>query len=323
MNVGEAFAVSGIDPDSLHPEARFAYPSLLALLERAAVVAGRPSLGLLLGARSDHRDLGLIGDMMASAPTLGDAFRDYIEMQIGYSRSAVVYLQRVEGCHAIGYGLHDVDVTPGRQIHDMVVAIGCNIVRALTGGRVQPLRTLECVSQPDDLDLYRKILKTTATFDQEQTRILLALEDMASPLPGADPARRQEARAALLQMAREGFEDVVAQVRRTLRPRLMLGEVDRETIAGVIGLGPRTLTRRLSAAGTSFESIKDDVRFTIARELLALTRLPIGRVAETLAYSDNSAFNHAFLRWAGMSPSQWRNQQRTGDARTFVSPDAT
>ena len=107
-----------------------------------------------------------------------------------------------------------------------------------------------------------------------------------------------------------GLEDIAAQVRRALRPRLMLDEDDRDAIAQVLGMGPRTLTRRLSAAGTTFEAIKDEMRFTVARELLALTRLPIGRVAETLAYADNSAFNHAFLRWAGISPSQWRSQQK-------------
>lgn len=322
-NVAEAFEGSGLDPCDLKPEARISYPSLIGLMERAAVVSRCPSLGLLTGARSDHRALGVIGELMASAPTLGDALRDYVEMQIGYSRSAVVYLQIVEGDHFIGYGLHDNDVSPSRQIHDLVVAIGCNMLRSLTGGRVQPLRTLECVSRPDDPDLYRKVLKAPATFDQEQTAVLLRTDDMAIPLPGADPARRHELRTAILQMARDGLDDVVAQVRRALRPRLMLGEADRDTIAGVLGLGPRTLTRRLSAAGTSFEAIKDEVRFTVARELLALTRLPIGRVAETLAYSDNSAFNHAFLRWAGMSPSHWRNQQKSDDERALVTPDAT
>lgn len=155
------------------------------------------------------------------------------------------------------------------------------------------------------------MLKTTATFDQEQTGILMRTDDIALPLPGANPARWNELRAAVLQIARDGMDDAAAQVRRALRPRLMLGEADRDTIAGVLGLGPRTLTRRLSSVGTSFEAIKDEMRFTVARELLALTRLPIGRVAETLAYSDNSAFDRAFLRWSGMSPSQWRTRQES------------
>ncbi len=82
-----------------------AIPILAALLERSAVVARCPHLGLLIGARNDHRSLGRIGEMMASAPTLGDAFRDYVGLQIGYSRGAVVYLQNAGDDALIGYGL--------------------------------------------------------------------------------------------------------------------------------------------------------------------------------------------------------------------------
>lgn len=322
VNVAESFAGSGIDPEALDPEARFPYSSVMRLLERSAVVARRPALGLLLGARCDHRDLGIIGEMMACSPTVGDAFRNYIELQIGYSRSAVVYLQNSGGSHIIGYGLHDNDATPNRQIHDLVLAMGCNMVRALSSGRAQPQRALISVSPPDDLTPYRSILGTTVSFDQEQTALLMAPSDMAKPLPGADANRQQTLRAAILRMARADLDDVTAQTRRALRPRLMLGEADRDTIARILGLGPRTLTRRLSVAGTAFEAVKDEVRFTLARELLALTRLPIGRIAETLAYSDNSAFNHAFVRWAGMSPSQWRNQQKSSHATAAVRSGA-
>ncbi|MDR6952391.1 AraC-like DNA-binding protein [Ancylobacter sp. 3268] len=318
----EAFAGSGIEPDQLDAEARFPYPSLIGLLERCATVSGCPHLGLLLGARNDHRALGVIGEMMASAPTLGEAFRDYVGLQIGYSRGAVVYLQRAGDDYVVGYGLYDAGTGHGRQVHDLVVAIGCNMVRALTGGRGQVLRTLECVGPPENMPVYRNLLKTTALFDQEQTGIVLSARDMALALPGANPARRLQLRGAIQLALRGDLEDVAAQVRRALRPRLMLGEADRESVARELGLNGRTLARHLARAGTSFEAIKDEVRFTVARELLALTRLPIGRIAEALSYAANSAFDHAFTRWAGMPPSQWRAAQWTSKSGSAASDGA-
>ncbi|MCK0209888.1 AraC family transcriptional regulator [Starkeya koreensis] len=86
----------------------------------------------------------------------------------------------------------------------------------------------------------------------------------------------------------------------------MTGEADREAVAREMGMGPRTLARHLARSGTSFEAIKDEVRFAIARELLTLTRLPVGRIAEALSYSANSAFDHAFRRWADMAPTDFR-----------------
>lgn len=166
VSLDEVFADSGIAPDQLAPDARFAYPALIHLIERAAQVARCPHLGLLLGARNDHRALGAIGEMMASAPTLGDALRDYVGLQIGYSRGAVVYLQRVDDGFFVGYGLYDAGTRFGRQIYDLVVALGCNMVRALTAGRAQPARALISAAPPENLTPYRSTLRTTAAFDR-------------------------------------------------------------------------------------------------------------------------------------------------------------
>jgi AraC-like DNA-binding protein len=308
VDVPRAFAGSGIEPDQLVPDARFAYSTLAALLERSAVLARCPHLGLLVGARGDHRALGPIGEMMASAATLGDAFRDYVGLQIGYSRGAVVYLQNVGDDFLVGYGLY-ADPATGRQISDLIMAMGCNMVRSLTGGRVNPLRALASVGAPDNLAPYRSVLKTAVGFDQEHTGVVISAHDMALALPGANPVRHLQLRTGIQKMVRGDLEDVAAQVRHILRPRLMTGRADRDAVARELGLGPRTLARHLARAGTSFEAIKDEVRFAVARELLALTRLPIGRIAEALAYSGNSTFDHAFVRWAGVSPSEWRSAQ--------------
>ncbi|MBS7538879.1 AraC family transcriptional regulator [Ancylobacter lacus] len=315
VSLEEAFAGSGLTPEALQPEARLPFPALAGLIEHSARLARCPHLGLLLGARNDHRALGIIGEMMACAPTLGEALRDYVGLQLGYSRGAVAYLQRSGDDAIIGYGLYDAGAGRDRQVYDLVVAMGCNLVRSLSGGKAQPVRALQCVGPPDNPALYRSLLKTAISFDQEQTGLVVAGRDMALPLPGADPTRRLQLRAAIRTMVRGDLEDIAAQVRHTLRPRLMLDEADRDSVARELGFQPRTLARHLARVGTSFEAIKDEVRFTVARELLALTRLPVGRIAEALSYSANSSFDHAFHRWTGMAPSQWRaEQQQDGPA---------
>ena len=111
-------------------------------------------------------------------------------------------------------------------------------------------------------------------------------------------------------MVRGDLNDLAARVRHALRPRLMLGEASRDAVAHELGLGPRTLARQLAAAGTSFETIKDEVRLVVARELLLLTDLRVGQVAEALSYATHSAFVHAFQRWMGLSPGAWRAAQK-------------
>lgn len=295
------------------PEARFPLPMLLGVLEQAARVAGTPHLGLMLGARHHESALGVVGEMMARAATLGEALKDYVGMQLAYSRGATVYLQRVGGEYAIGYGVYDQQSAGSRQLYDLVVAVGCNLVRNLTGGAARPVRVLQCCRPPADPGYYTGVLKAPIAFDQEQTCIIISAADMALSLPRADAHERLRLREGLLRTLGPELGDLKARVRHALRPRLMIGEGSREAVTRDLGLNPRTLARQLAAAGTSFEAIKDEVRYAVARELLLLTELPVGRVGDALSYATHSAFDHAFRRWSGMSPSQWRVAQMAQD----------
>lgn len=308
------FAGFGLAPEQLMPDARYPLADLIALLERAAKLADCPHLGLLLGSRQDHRCLGAVGQMMSRAPTLGDALRDYVGVQMGYSRGAVVYLHRIGNEYRLGYGLYDAGAVAGRQVYDLVIALGCNFIRSLTEGRVRPLRVLQCCAVPDKPDRYRTATRTAISFDQEETCIVLAEDDMNVPLPRADAAERLQLRQLIAAAMDNGEESIAARVRHSLRPRLMIGEATRDRVARDLGYESRTLSRRLKAAGTSFELIKDQVRFNVARELLALTHMPVGSIGESLSYSTNSAFDHAFQRWAGISPSKWRALQDSAPA---------
>ena len=87
-------------------------------------------------------------------------------------------------------------------------------------------------------------------------------------------------------------------------------------VAERLGLHPRTLRRRLREEGTSFEAIKDEVRYAAARELLMLGALGIADISFTLDYASVSSFVHAFRRWSGMSPGLWR-QGESGPRATF------
>ena len=77
-------------------------------------------------------------------------------------------------------------------------------------------------------------------------------------------------------------------------------------IARQLHIHERTLNRRLQEEGTSFRHELDFVRYEMARQFLAESAIPIAKIATALNYADVSAFNRAFKRWTGMTPSQWR-----------------
>jgi AraC-like DNA-binding protein len=77
-------------------------------------------------------------------------------------------------------------------------------------------------------------------------------------------------------------------------------------VARAIGLGERTLQRRLGERGTSFERLFQDVRRQRTLELLAQESLSIQAVALETGYHDASSFHRAFRAWTGVTPAVYR-----------------
>jgi len=82
-----------------------------------------------------------------------------------------------------------------------------------------------------------------------------------------------------------------------------------EFVAQGLGLTVRTLHRRLRLEGASFAQICIDVRKDLAKEYLRATALSTEDIAELLGFSDVANFRHAFRRWTGATPAQFRPKQ--------------
>jgi AraC-like DNA-binding protein len=84
----------------------------------------------------------------------------------------------------------------------------------------------------------------------------------------------------------------------------------REQLADMLGVSTRTLSRRLKAAGTSYQDLLRRVQSERAKNYLRHTATPIAEIAERMGYSDAAAFTRAFQGWTGMTPARWRGGQR-------------
>jgi AraC-like DNA-binding protein len=75
-----------------------------------------------------------------------------------------------------------------------------------------------------------------------------------------------------------------------------------------LNMSERTLRRRLDAEATSFREIKEEMKAILARKYLANTKLTVAQVANLLDYTETVNFRQAFVRWHGITPSQYRQQ---------------
>lgn len=81
-------------------------------------------------------------------------------------------------------------------------------------------------------------------------------------------------------------------------------------IAAELGLGARTLQRRLSDEGQRFADVLGRVRYRLAIRLLEQPGADVEGVSEHLGFSDRRSFTRAFARWSGVTPSTFLRRSR-------------
>lgn len=308
--VEPVFAGTGVRPEDLRPDAFVPFGAVPLLLERAAGMSGCTDLGLRLGRMQTLAAFGPAGPIMAAAATLGEALADLVAIQIGNSTAATVYLNRVGDDVALGYGGYRSDVVISPQLHDLALAAGCSFLRELTRDAVRPLELLTMRPAPSDAAPWIRLGNCPVRFGQSETCLILPRAALAFRLPTANRATHDALLARFAPLIAEAPWGPGVEVGHALRSALLRGRAGMPEIAAQLGTTPRTLRRALAAEGTTFEAIRDRVRFAMASELLALTPLPLGDIALTLGFATPSAFVRAFRRWTGRAPSAWRREAR-------------
>jgi AraC-like DNA-binding protein len=85
-------------------------------------------------------------------------------------------------------------------------------------------------------------------------------------------------------------------------PALSLGN-----LAEQLGVGERSLQRKLAEHGITYKDLVQRVREDHALRALESGALSIQELAFTLGFNSTAAFSRAFRRWRGMAPSEWQH----------------
>jgi AraC-like DNA-binding protein len=295
-----------------NPETRIPYGLACRLMQNCVDLTGCPHLGLLLGARADHRVLGPAGEWMKNAPDLGASLTGFVAMQPSASRGGVVYVFSSEDAAYLGYWIYGTRAEGWQHLYPLVLAMAHNVVRTLTGGAARPSEVLVSLREPADKKPYLDWFRAPVRFNQPLSALVFPKAAMGLPIIGAssvDFSALERKAAALMPAGRQVWTD---RVRRVLRSLILETEPVFPAVAQRLGASVRTLRRRLAGEGTTFQAVLDELRYEMARELLQVTTLGVGEIALALSYSTHSAFDDAFRRWSGTTPLRWRVSQAGG-----------
>ena len=164
------------------------------------------------------------------------------------------------------------------------------------------------IPEPEYPALYKEYLNCRVNFNAKDHMFVFKAKQLYMALPKANRLmkKKHEEECHRLYMRLKELESVVDKIYNELL-FYEEGQVPMVKIAGQMNISTRTLRRHLDAEGATYQEILSGVLKKKAIDLLAMTELPIEKIAEKLGYSDTPNFYHAFKTWTGETPGKYRN----------------
>jgi AraC-like DNA-binding protein len=115
------------------------------------------------------------------------------------------------------------------------------------------------------------------------------------------------------QLAQKTFSEQAKAILKRLFAGQRPGIPD---LARELHLSTRTLQRRLTEQGITFQRLLEEARRELARHYLLHSSVELSETAYLLGYEDANSFFRAFHHWEGTSPGQWRLLQKNSQPTT-------
>ncbi|MEE4301583.1 MAG: AraC family transcriptional regulator ligand-binding domain-containing protein [Pseudomonadales bacterium] len=309
----------GLDPDGPIDPARLVssqdyYEFFAALAERDPEGLALP---LRIGAAMRVDEYGAFGLAWKSAPTLRGSFarsERYGDVLGSAERYALV--RTPEGL------LFDLskagDGRPGMLLsNEASMAAVDAISREVSTIDFRPLAVFFRHAPRGAVDAFEAHFGCTVHFESGHDALLVSEESIDAPNRLGDETiagffdRHLEQTLASLRPE----QDLETRLRRAVANVLSEGVPTLGRIASELGMGTRTLQRRLSEQDRTFQGVVDAARQELAQRLLRETDYSLADVAFLTGFGEQSAFTRAFKRWGGQTPRSYRLQaQRNSPA---------
>lgn len=302
-------AVDLNDNDLASPEARCSDKKLRELIEIAIKATGNEALALHFGEQLTLTSHGVFGYAVMSCRNV----RQVIEILTKYYRlllnDASLNMQEDNDKIAIEYRPRRDQLLDRRQDTELFFAGVLSSIKHLLH--------LEHIDTEIEFDFpapryeadYHKVLDCSIRFDANVSKITFPNALMEEKPEYANPV--------MLKLYEQQCDELLSRMKNSEGLRVKVRELlvaaqhqfpSLEQAANHFHMSPRTFRRRLSDEEVSFQKILDEVRQELAETYLRNPAISVNHTADLLGFHDVSNFRRAFIRWSGISPSEFKRQ---------------
>ena len=323
-SIAETLETAGLDTHALFKEAglelaalsdadaRFPTEGVSLLWQLAVGRSDNPAIGLTNSSVVKQGSFDVVAyAMMSSANLLGTLERVVRYVDILSDAATLTIADDREGHRLILELFGGKHPVPRQRFeYDLITLL--SFFRWVINRDLRPLALELRFPPPADVQPYRDAFKCPLRFNAPVNALLFARADVTLPLPTANvELAGVHERIASEHLQRLDPAQTCHRTRAVIIRHLQDGEPRRPKIAAILGMSERTLQRRLTAEGTSFQLLLDDTRRELGRHYLGQKNVSLADVAYLLGFSNQSSFFRASRRWFGSSPRHYRVQLLT------------
>lgn len=279
----------------------------------AAAITGREDFGLALARRRTLETFGDFGPLIDSAPSVGEALEQFLELLPFLQEGGVRARIERHGMEAMLVGQVVLSGPPALdQQLDHLAGAAVSLLRGLTRSDWTPDAVYLTRRRPRSTAAHETFFGAPVLFGQETTAIVLPARLLDQPVARANMDLNRILHARLTEQvrpARSGLTD-------TVRDRIWRGLGDRwrgeAGVAADLGVPRRTLQRHLAREGHAFRRLVEEARLELAQRLMRHSDLPMADIAAALGYAEPAIFSRFFKRRTGQTPTDWRCRSAPG-----------
>src|SRR3989440_2859794 len=289
---------------------------LFALHRGIAGASNAPAIGLKLGTEERVERY----DPVKLAALSARSFRDAVERSARYKQltcpEEIRLVERGNECAIQFLWLLAHEQEPPLLV-DVCFAWIVTLGQRGTGQPIHPKR-VELQRPPANREIYEAYFHCPVKFKATQNALVFSKADMELPfvtynadlLATVAPQLEAELTERLAEKTfTEQAKGILKQLLAGQRPGI-------QDLARELHLSTRTLQRRLTEQGITFQRLLDEARHELARHYLLHSSRELNETAYLLGYEDANSFFRAFHHWEVTSPGQWRVLQRKSQPTT-------
>ncbi len=291
------------------------YSFTAGLLEKAVSLSQNPHFGLHLGEYFDLKATEAVDHIMDRANTIGEAFSFAAQFSRLISDSMDCWLEESQDQFMVVFE-YKADWALQNNLavqHNLDTALvcACKSLQRLSQQRHLPVLVQLPYPRPRQINEYYRIFNCRVEYRAKRATITFHRRLLHRPTVNGSP----DLLNTLLLNARSSIAALPTgpSLTNTVK-KLILKQIQEDRfpkiveVAKKLGMGHRTLQRRLKEEGTQFGQLVNDIKMELASKHLLENQQSIEEVAYLLGYSEASSFVRAFKQWKGISPGKFLRQ---------------